>query len=403
MKILLLALIYPDVREDASIYTDLAAALQRAGVDLRVVAPSTGHSTGLREEGGVPVLRVDGGQLLNVGLIRKGINNVLLPARFAAAIRTQSWDWVPDWIVTPTPPITLTPLVEHLRRKWRSKVYLILRDIFPQNAVDLGIMRKGPTHAAFRWLERRTYAISDLIGCMSPANAAYVLAHNRGVAPDDVVQFPNWIADDAAHHAQPVGTADRAAWGVTADDFLCVVGGNLGRPQRVDFVLDVASAMQDDPRTRFVIVGDGTEREKLEAILLQQQLTNVRIFRRLPRDEYQALVTAADVGLITLHEGFTIPNIPSRLLGYWAAGLPVVAATDAASDVGKAFIAAHDGGLSVRMGDVAAAVTALRTLRDQPDLARRMGTNGRNAVLHAYTATYAAERLLAQMRTREHA
>jgi glycosyltransferase involved in cell wall biosynthesis len=288
-RLLLLALAYPDVAVDSNLYTDLAGELLRRGVDLRVVAPGPDRTT---IEGGVGVLRVGSGRLLDVGLVRKGINNLLLPLRYGRALRSGLGDWVPDWIVVPTPPITLTPLVGRLKRRWGARVYLVLRDIFPQNAVDLGLFRRRLRYAAFRRLERQAYDVADVIGCMSPANARYVLDHNPAVAPAKVVAYPNWIAD---HLTETRG--DRAAarrhWGVADTDFLCVFGGNLGRPQRVDFLLDVAAALRDAPSVRFVIVGDGTERAGLERAIGERGLTHVALHARLPRDRYQALLTAA--------------------------------------------------------------------------------------------------------------
>lgn len=396
-KILLLTLSYPHVDHDANIYVDLAHALAQAGADVQVVAPAVDQLVGVNNEGGISVLRVSTGPLLNVGLVRKGIENLLLARRFGRAIRAHIRGWVPDWIVVPTPPITLTPLVEQLKRQWSARVFLVLRDIFPQNAVDLGIMPPGLAHSYFRSLERRTYRAADIIGCMSPGNAEYVALHNSDIKREKLLQFPNWISDQGFSLEGQSHLGEEPLWKKGVGDFLCVFGGNLGRPQRVDFLLDLACALRDDQGIRFVIVGDGTERRGLESMATARNLENVRVIARLSRAEYQTLIRRADLGLITLSERFTIPNIPSRLLGYWAAGVPVLAAVDAATDLGPAFLDRHQGGVCVAMGNVAEAVAAVRRLRSEPELRQRLGANGRAALRENYTAALAAQRMLNQM------
>jgi hypothetical protein len=155
-KILFLGLGYSDVAHESSLYTELVEELSRAGSDIRVVAPALDDPRkGHREEGGVSVLRVATGRLFEVNLFQKALNNLLLPIRYFFALRSQNREWQPEWIITPTPPITLTPLVWWLKRKTRARAYLVLRDIFPQNAVDLGFMsRFGPVFGLFRFLEQ---------------------------------------------------------------------------------------------------------------------------------------------------------------------------------------------------------------------------------------------------------
>jgi glycosyltransferase involved in cell wall biosynthesis len=397
LKVLFLGLLYPDVEADANLYTELLEELDRAGVEVHVVAPAVEPAkVGLRTEGGIPVLRVATGALFGIGLVRKAINNLLLPVRYYAAIRRHVHTWRPDWVITPTPPITLTPLVWWLKRKTGARSYLVLRDIFPQNAVDLGFMSaRGPTHRFFRMLERWTYAVSDRIGCMSPGNVEYVINHNQGVDPAKLHLLPNWIAE--RHVVLERGSrTSRERWKVGESDLLCVFGGNLGKPQRVEFLVDVAEALKDDRRIRFVIVGRGTERESLMRAIAERKLENITMFEQLPRAEYQGLLASADVGIVLLHQAFTIPNIPSRLTGYWAAGVAVLAATDEATDFDEAFLSRYGGGAWVRMGNVAGFAEKLRWFAEHPDAVAEMGARGRQAVLEHFTARTAAETVIAQ-------
>lgn len=409
-RLLFLALSYRDVASDSNMYSDLARALCEVGHDVRVVAPAVDSRQGWHDEGGVRVLRVPSGRLFRVNILQKALENVLLPLRFGRAIARHIGDWRPEWILVPTPPITLTPLVERLKRRYRSNVYLILRDVFPQNAVDLGMIRKGGLlHMLLRHLERRTYACADQIGCMSPANIAYVQAHNPTVPKRQVHLLPNWMAvsDEevsakATHirHGNDTGATRQSPHVVHEpcdSPFVCVFGGNLGQPQQPGFVLDLAEALSEDPRFRFIIVGDGTERGRLVEQKTQRQVSNVEIHERLPRDDYLRLLQRANLGIITLNEAFTIPNIPSRLLAYWAAALPVLAAVDSATDLGSAFLERHDAGMAAPINDLERAKRILLEFANDRVRTANMGRNGRLALSSMYSAAHAAQRLTAML------
>jgi glycosyltransferase involved in cell wall biosynthesis len=293
--------------------------------------------------------------------------------------------------MAPTPPITLTPLVWVMKSLTKSRSYLILRDIFPQNAVDLGLISKfGFNHLLFRWLERWTYRVHDQIGCMSPANIAYVLDRNPSVDPKKLHILANWISANSLQQ-EVDRTSSRAALGLKRSDFVCVFGGNLGKPQKPGFLIPVAEALRDEVSIRIIVVGGGTERDTLIAEKKSRNLSNLEVWDRLTRSQFQELLSAADVGFVLLDERFTIPNIPSRLVGYWAAGLPVLAATDSATDICESFIGRFGGGRCVAMGDVAGFVEEIRWLGDHPSQASEMGAMGKSAVAKHFTASTAAE------------
>jgi glycosyltransferase involved in cell wall biosynthesis len=369
------------------------------GLDIRVVAPALDDlRKGLRNEGGVLVLRVAAGELFEVNLFRKTLNNLLLPIRYFFALRSLNRDWQPEWIITPTPPITLTPLVWWLKRRKGARAYLILRDIFPQNAVDLGFMsRFGPVFGFFRCLEKWTYSVSDRIGCMSPGNVRYVIKHNPRIDPKKLHLLPNWIAERHIVCNMESSENVRREWGVKENDLLCVFGGNLGNPQQVSFLLNVADALRHESNIHIVIVGRGTESAILKEQIKARELDNIVLRDRLARDVYQKLLASADVGFILLNQRFSIPNIPSRLMGYWAAGVAVLAATDTSTDLDEAFLAKYGGGDWVKMGDIEAFAEKLRSYAKQPKMLHEMGERGRKAVLQNFTAKRAAEIVLTQM------
>lgn len=394
MRFLYTAISYPDVSTDANMYTDLIRALAGSGAEVRVIAPATGASTQVTEEGGIPVLRVRSGPLVNTGLLSKGFNTLLLNRRYTRAFRRYWPDWRMDWILTSTPPITLSPLLHTLQKQFGARVYLMLRDIFPQNARDLGIIKNPLLLAFFRRRECHLYQISDIIGCMSPGNIAFL--HRRYPRTQDkLTYFPNWLEPTP----QSCGSHDagfRQRNGL-AGKFIALFGGNFGRPQQMDFLLELAGRVRHVPDVVFVLIGRGTEKVHIENLVKRRDLNNVMIYDRLPRDEYLALSREADIGLVNLSQQFTIPNIPSRTLAYWDASLPVLAATDAYTDLDENFLRKFNAGLGAKTGNIDDYYTKFMTLYLDPQLRKTLGENGRKAVDMEFSTQAAVCRLIEQI------
>ena len=194
---------------------------------------------------------------------------------------------------------------------------------------------KGILYKHFRKKEKKLYAISDRIGCMSQANVDYVLKHNPEVDPAKVEVCPNSIEIQDMTVSAEERAALREKYGIPENKKVFVYGGNLGRPQGIPFLMDCLSSQKDNPDAYFLIVGGGTEFKKLEAFFSTLGASNMKLLSKLPKEDYDRLVAACDVGLIFLDHRFTIPNFPSRLLAYMQAGLPVLAATDPNTDIGK--------------------------------------------------------------------
>lgn len=328
-----------------SISLDLLREFTRNGHKVYVVCANERKNntpTTLTEEEGVVVLRVKTGNNKKANLIEKGITTLMLPKLFIAAIKEYLSDVKFDLVLYPTPPITHYDTVKFIKKRDGAKSYLLLKDIFPQNAVDIGMMRKsgvkGILYRHFRSKEKKLYAVSDYIGCMSQANVEYVLKHNPEVDPAKMEICPNAIEPQDMTISAEERVLLREKYGIPQDKKIFVYGGNLGRPQGIPFLMDCLRAEKDNADAYFLVVGDGTEYAKLENFLNEEKLPNTKLLKRLPKEDYDRLVAACDVGLIFLDHRFTIPNFPSRLLAYMQAGLPVLACTDPNTDIGKVIV-----------------------------------------------------------------
>ena len=348
MKILFLTLVSFDTIQIKSIYTDLLREFVKNGHEVFVISPTEQRekkATHIVSEPHVKILRLRIGNTQKTNFIKKGINTVLIEPRFKAAIKKYFSDVKFDLVLYSTPPITLVSAIEYVKKRDEAKTYLLLKDIFPQNAVDIGLMSttgvKGLLYRHFRRQEKRLYAISDRIGCMSQSNVDYVIKHNLEIDPKIVEICPNSIEVIDKSVDEETRREIRTKYEIPLDKKVFVYGGNLGKPQGIPFIIECLKKCADIEEAYFLIVGDGTEYHLLESYANREKLVNVRLMQRIPKEDYDTMVGACDVGLIFLDHRFTIPNFPSRLLSYMQAKLPILACTDPNTDIGKVIV---DGG-----------------------------------------------------------
>lgn len=360
MNVLFLTLLDFNSIDDENIYADLLREFVNHGHHAYIISPVERRryqGTSLIKERGAQILKVKIGNIQKTNVIEKGISTLSVESLFIRGIKKYFRNVRFDLVLYSTPPITFCKVIEYVKNKDGARTYLMLKDIFPQNAVDLGMMKKrgigGLLYQFFRTKERRLYQISDRIGCMSPANVEYVRNNNPDIDQDKVELCPNSIKVVEKEIDNTTVKSIREKYGIPLTKTIFVYGGNLGKPQGIPFIIDCLRAEQENKNVFFVIIGDGTEYKKIEEYVENEKPNNLLLIRRLPKKEYDTVIASCDVGLIFLDHRFTIPNYPSRLLGYMQAGLPVLAATDKSTDIGR-FLEENQIGLSCYSDDVEA-------------------------------------------------
>lgn len=335
--------------EAQNIYADLMRKFRDEGHNVYIVTSCErrlGLKTSFSEKDGVHILDVRTLNVQKTNIVEKGIGTLLIENQFKSAIKRYFGDVKFDLITYSTPPITFTNVVKYLKHENPQAIsYLQLKDIFPQNAVDIGMMSKtglkGLLYKFFRNKEKALYKVSDYIGCMSPANVEFVLKHNPEIDASRVEVAPNSVElrdvrlEDGQEKAERYYI--RRKYELPTDKPVFIYGGNLGKPQGIDYLVKCLDANKKRTDCYFVAVGSGTEYDKLEAWYnanLNANL-NVKVMKGLPKADYDLLVRSCDVGMIFLDHRFTIPNYPSRLLSYLEYKMPVVCATDVNTDIGK--------------------------------------------------------------------
>lgn len=348
MQVIFITLDYISNLRERGIYQDLMRKFRDEGHELYIVAPRErrmGLATSLEERDEVKILYVKTLNITKTSLLEKGIGTMLMERQFKSAIKKYLSNVKFDLITYSTPPITFTDVVKYLKRKNPQAIsYLQLKDIFPQNAVDIGMMTKtgvmGLLYKFFRKKEKKLYQYSDFIGCMSPANVEYVLKHNPEIQVDRVEVSPNSI-EQAEGEMEPGQEESeffyiRKKYDLPIDKPIFIYGGNLGKPQGIDYLVKCLDANKNRMDCYFLVVGTGTEYGKLDSwFTVHGSHSCVKVMKGLPKEDYDMLVRSCDVGLIFLDHRFTIPNYPSRLLSYLEYKMPVICATDVNTDIGK--------------------------------------------------------------------
>lgn len=350
MNVIFLTLVRISDIEEHGIYNDLMRKFREEGHQVYIVTPCErrlGLKTSLVESKGVHILNVKTLNIVKTNIVEKGIGTLLLENQYKAAIKKYLKDVQFDLITYSTPPITFTNVVKYLKKNNPQAItYLQLKDIFPQNAVDIGMMKKtgvkGLLYRFFRNKEKKLYKFSDFIGCMSPANVDYVLKHNTGIDPSRVEVAPNSIELNETEMEPGQEKAERyyirKKYDLPTDEPIFIYGGNLGKPQGIPHLIECLNANSTRRDCHFVVVGSGTELPRIQEWYdtnNQRPGFNVTVMKGLPKEDYDMLVKRCDVGLIFLDHRFTIPNYPSRLLSYLENKMPVLCATDPSTDIGR--------------------------------------------------------------------
>lgn len=363
----------PTDPRSSNLYLDLALEFHENKHDIYIIAPSShDQNTVLKKEKGVQVLRVR--TLKQIGVsskIKKGIAQVLLPYQYKNAYKKYLSEIDFDLILMPTPPITLIDLALYVKKKTKAKLYLILRDIYPQAAVDTGLINSKLVYTFFRYLEKKTYNNSDIIGCMSQGNIDYVINNNPLLSIEKLVLLPNW---QKAFSLENMNNDIRLKFNLQ-DKYIVLFGGNIGYGQKVENIILLAKHYQYNKNIVFLVIGNGVKKKYLQQMTVDNKLDNIMFMDGLPRDEYLQFVAKADIGLITIDDRFTVPTIPSKTTSYFCLKLPVLAIIDAYTDYGK-ILEESKGGLWSVGGDDKSLFNNFDKLFANPKLREEMGLNG---------------------------
>lgn len=396
MRILLLVVYYlPSTMSSAKLIHDLALEFRKRGHEPAVVAPddSIPEDTELTWEEGIQVLRVRTGKIKTASRLTRGLNEAMLSRTIWEKGRRFFENRSFDLIVYYSPTIFFGSLVARLKARFACPSYLVLRDIFPQWAVDAGVLRRGLAYAYFKFKERQNYEAADIIGVQSPANLRHFETRRLDRKYRLEVLY-NWTALE--EDIRPGGNRQRLG---LDGKVIFFYGGNIGVAQDVDNIVRLAGALRNEPSAYFLLVGSGSEVPRLREVIASNGLTNIAIHDAVGQREYLALLAECDVGLISLDRGLRTQNFPGKMLGYMYHSMPMLASVNPGNDL-KTLLEDHEAGLVCINGDDEVLAAHARRLAADRELRQRLGKNARSLLENTFSVTRAADRILAHFEKR---
>ncbi len=381
MNILFLYLRHSESKDDSTLTRELSDEFSRNGNDITVVTileKKFKRETEYKIENGYEVLRVKTGNYFNVGnKIEKGITTLTMIPKLKRGILKYLGDKKYDLIITHTPFLSDASLINPLKKYFKCPAHLILWDIFPQNAKDIGIIKNNIIFNFFKQKEKKMFLAYDQIWCMSKGNIKYLQEKYEYLDKDKIKLLKNWayLKPKLKINKEEI----RKKYGYSEKDFLAIFGGNMGKPQKLENILSLAEKCLELSDVKFIFVGNGSEKERLKKITKDKNLKNINFIDQLPREDYEKFTSACDIGLVSLDERFTVPNFPSKTTDYFKLSLPILASLDrcSAEDYGKFLEEEAKGGIFAEAGNVEDLYEKFLTLYNSKDLRKWLGNNGR--------------------------
>jgi glycosyltransferase involved in cell wall biosynthesis len=276
----------------------------------------------------VKVLRLKAPRTRDIGYIRRTINEFLMPFAMLHNLRksplsNMSWDGV----VWYSPTIFLGPIANSLKKTNGCRSYLIIRDIFPEWAVDMDLLSRGLPYRFFKVIERYQYSIADVIGVQTPANLPYFDSWARA-SERRVEVLQNWLAE-----APDIGCSISVADSPLAGRTIFVYAGNMGVAQGMGILIDLAERLHDRQDIGFIFVGRGSDVHVLHDAVKVRGLDNVIFYDEIAPSEIPGLYAQCHVGIVALDPRHRTHNIPGKFLSYMQGGLPVLASINSGNDL----------------------------------------------------------------------
>ncbi len=395
MRILIVVVYYPaSATSAAQMMRDLAVEFVRQGHQVMVATPSdAAHgATTVTVEDGVQVARVHAAEMKSANKVLRLWRESRLSARTWKHARDLFAACPCDLIVYYSPTIFWGGLVRRLKSLWKCPAYLVLRDIFPQWAVDAGIIRKGGLlHRYLRRIELEQYNAADIIGVEAPGNLHYFADGAQGTGFETEVCY-NWIAPVSI--ARP-SVSWRSRLGLEGKTVF-FYGGNIGLAQDLGNIVDLAARLRHRDDIRFLLIGEGTEVPHITKVIARRSLTNLLLLPSIPQKDYVACLSEFDIGLVSLNPRLKSNNFPGKFLGYVASGKPILASINPGNDLLEV-LRRSGAGIGCVNGDDAALLDAALTLADQPELRARMGSNARALAESTFCVRAAATQILSHL------
>ena len=381
MKFLIVTVDYPpEVRSVATLSKELAEELTARGHQVTVVTSWPGYNLPDEvkpesfkvemEENGVRVLRVKTLPLHKSNYLIRGLAQITLPFLFLATLKKKVGEKI-NVVILYSPPTSLARIGAVFKKIHGAYVLVNVQDIFPQNAIDLRILRNRLLIRYFEKAEAYLYQVADALTTCTE-RARQFLITRKGIDPKKVTTVYNWINPEPYEIAQPNGF--REHYGLEGK-FILLFAGIMGPSQGLEYIIKVARELVNFPEIVFLLLGNGNSRPILEKMANRYGLTNVRFGDFIPAGRYPSLLKEMDVGLITLEKDCKTPTIPGKFFGFAASSLPVLAFLNPESE-GHDIIQKAECGYSMIPDNPEAGAQLVRQMNESRRTLPILGKNG---------------------------
>ena len=380
------------IKVAAKMMHELACEFISQGHEVTVITPSPELTQKIEVSmlDGVTVCRFKSGEIKNVGKVKRAINETLLSYYAWKSFSSYLQENKHDIIVYYSPSIFWGGLVYKLKKIWDVPSYLILRDLFPQWAIDQKLIREGSMiEKYFRFFEKRNYNAADTIGLMSKNNLEWF---KKNVTTDTNLEvFFNWAAnmpvESQNNYKKSLGIEDKVVY---------FYGGNIGHAQDMMNIVRLAKSMSSHEKAHFVLVGAGDEVDLVKNAIEKENIANMTLLPSVTQDEFKQMLAEFDVGLFTLHKDHSTHNFPGKLLGYMVQSLPILGSINEGNDL-KEVVENYEAGLITINGDDEILLANAIKFLDE-DYRKQIGENAQKLLVSTFSVEAAASQILEKMK-----
>lgn len=396
MRILIITDAYPpEVRSSSHLMKEMADGLHERGHHVYVATSLPTHNlagavipAAVSVEDWITVLRTKVLRHHNVNFIQKGVSQLLLPYLFFRSIKKNIREKI-DVVFVHSPPLPLAIVAHLVKKRYGAKFCLNVQDFFPQNAVDLGVLKNKFLIRFFERMERSAYRNCDFIVTPSEGHKKFLI-EKRGVPAGKINVVSHWIDPKPFLAAKRTGRF-RTLYGLEKK-FIFLFGGVFGPSQGLQMFIEIASRLKKYHDLVFLFVGDGSEKNNLVALADSYRLHNVLFKPLVSKEEYPELVKDADVGILSLTSDNTTPAVPAKLMGYMMAGIPVLAFLHPVSD-GIAIVKEANCGFAAVSDDIENMTRLTERIYLEKEKLTHYGVNAQRYALAHFTKEVCVRKL----------
>lgn len=394
-RVLIHSMIFaPDGVSTAYLYSDLASKLKESGHSITVLT-TTPHFNVLEAElRQQPISRkrgswlnyseFDGMQVWHISMPEKsGDNSARMRSMIKFHLRALQFGLLSrekyDIILSPSPPLTIGVVSWLLAKKMHAKTVYNVQEIYPDFAIDQGVIKNPLIIWFLRKLEKFVYSKSTMVVTIGERFRRIIAS--RGIPAHKLLTIPNFVDTDVY---QPMPRNNPfAREHDLLDKFVIMYAGNIGLAQDWEALFYAAVALSELP-VCFVIIGGGSRRKWLEDELIRRNALNILLLDYQPRERMSQVNGSCDLATILMNPKVTDDGFPSKIYTTLACGKPTIVCCDAGSEL-TAIIMESRCGKWIKSGDFKGYVSAISAYYNQRERLITEGKNGRAFVVEHYS------------------